>query len=64
MAVLIGYDPEEKCVYSEILDLGDYYEGDHIWDIDAAVKKLKLQKTKDFLFNSEGILDQEFESFF
>jgi len=63
-AVLIGYDPEEKCVYSEILELGDYYDGDHIWDSGESVKKLRLQRMKGFLFNSEGVLDQEFESLF
>lgn len=31
-AVLIGYDPDGKCVYSEILDLSDYYDGEHVWE--------------------------------
>jgi hypothetical protein len=63
-AILIGTDPEGKCVYSEILDLGDYYEGLHFWDNAKAVKKLRLSKMKGYLFNSKGVLDQEFESIF
>jgi hypothetical protein len=63
-AVLIGYDPQGKCVYSEILDLSDYYDADHIWDSGEAVKELQLQRVKGFLFDDQGQLDQEFESVF
>ncbi|MGZ4963808.1 MAG: hypothetical protein ACXWIU_10360 [Limisphaerales bacterium] len=63
-AVLIGYDPDGNCVYSQILDLSDYYDGEHVWDKSGPVKKLRLEKMRGFLFNSQGILDQEFESLF
>ena len=63
-AVLIGYNPEGQCVYSEILEFGDYYDGEHIWDTGANVVKLRLQKVRGFLFDSEGTLTQEFESIF
>ena len=29
-AVLIGYDPQGACIYSEIRDLSDYYDGEHV----------------------------------
>jgi hypothetical protein len=63
-AVLIGYNPDGKCVYSDIVDLSDYYDGEHVWDRDALVKRLKLQRVKGYLFDSAGNLDQEFESIF
>jgi hypothetical protein len=63
-AVLIGYDPDGNCVYSEILDLSDYYDGEHVWDSGVTVKQLKLQKIRGFLFDSDGVLLQEFESTF
>jgi hypothetical protein len=63
-AILIGYDAEGKCIYSEALDLGDYYDGLHVWDQGENVKKMRLQKMKGYLFDSEGVLDQEFESVF
>ena len=63
-AVLIGYDPDGKCVYSEILELSDYYDGEHPWDKSASVKRLKLQRLQGYLFDAEGTLDQEFESVF
>jgi hypothetical protein len=63
-AILIGYDPEGNCIYSEALDLGDYYDGLHVWDKDANVKKMRLLRMKGYLFTSEGVLDQEFESIF
>ena len=64
MAILIGYNPDGKCVYSDILDLSDYYDGEHVWDQDTSVKRLKLQRVKGYLFDSDGNLDQEFESVF
>jgi hypothetical protein len=63
-AILIGYNSDGKCVYSEILDLSDYYDGEHVWDKGVAVKRLKLQRVKGYLFDSKGTLDQEFESVF
>jgi len=63
-AILIGYNSEGKCVYSDVLDLSDYYDGEHVWDKGSAVKRLKLQRVKGFLFDSNGTLDQEFESVF
>ena len=63
-AVLIGYNPDGHRVYSDILDLSDYYDSEHVWDKAASVKRLKLQKVKGYLFDGEGNLDQEFESIF
>ena len=63
-AVLIGYDPDGKCVYSDILDMSDYYDGEHVWDRSGPVKRLKLQRIRGFLFDSKGVLSQEFESIF
>lgn len=63
-AVLIGYDPMGKCIYSDILDVSEYYDGEHIWDKSEKVKKLKLQKLRGFIFDPKGVLDQEFESTF
>jgi len=63
-AVLVGYDPDGRCVYSDILDLSKYYDGEHVWDKAASVKRLKLQRIKGYLFDGDGNLDQEFESVF
>src|SRR6266446_7071277 len=63
-AVLIGYDPQDSCVYSDILDLSDYYDGEHVWDSGDNVMRLGLQRVKGYLFDGDGRLDQEFESIF
>ena len=63
-ALLIGLSPEGKCVYSESLKLSDYWEELHVWDDDEAVKKLRLERLKGFLFDDDGDLFQEFESTF
>lgn len=63
-AVLIGFSPEGKCVYSASVPLHEYWDGEHVWDKAASVKKLRLEKVRGFLFESSGELLQEFESFF
>ena len=63
-AFLQGYDPVGNCVYSEILSLSDYYDGEHIWDRSDQIKKLRLHSMKGFLFNADAELTQEFESVF
>jgi len=63
-AILIGLSQTGSCVYSAILSLGDYWDGEHVWDSGTKVKKLKLEKLKGFLFDSSGDLLQEFESVF
>jgi hypothetical protein len=63
-AVLIGFNVDRACVYSEILDISEYYDGEHVWDNTASVKKLKLVRLLGYLFDPNGILDQEFETHF
>ena len=63
-AVLIGYNPNGDCVYSDILDLSDYYDGEHVWDKAVSIKRLKLHRVKGYLFDADGKLQQEFESLF
>ena len=63
-AILIGYDPEGKCVYSEIISLFDYYDSLHLWDESGTVKSMRLERLRGFLFDSCGVLSQEFESSF
>ncbi len=63
-ALLIGYSPEGACVYSEQMQLGDYWDGEHLWDSADGISKLRLQRVRGYLFDSEGDLMQEFESIF
>lgn len=61
---MIGFDPKGRCVYSHTMDISSYYDGEHVWDSGAKVKKLKLEKVRGYLFDSKGDLFQEFESVF
>jgi hypothetical protein len=63
-AILIGYSKEDTCIYSEAISIDEYYDGTHIWDDCKKMTKLKLYKVKGYLFNSDGVLEQEFESVF
>ena len=63
-AVLIGTAPDGRCVYSALLSLDDYWDGEHPWDSGEAVISLRLTLLRGFLFGSEGQLLQHFESRF
>jgi hypothetical protein len=54
-ALLVGLNPEGNCVYSAAIALGEYWDGEHVWDSDKQVKKMKLQKVLGFLFGSREI---------
>lgn len=64
VAVLIGLNPQGQCVYSEITELGDYWDGEHVWDDDKDIKELQMEKLKGYLFDSSGVMLQEFECVF
>ena len=64
IAVLIGLNSHGKCVYSAQMPLGDYWDGEHPWDDDEEIIKLQLERVRGYLFDSEGGLQQEFESVF
>jgi hypothetical protein len=40
--VLIGFSPEGTCVYSDLVPLGNYWDGEHVWDSSEQVCKLRL----------------------
>lgn len=63
-AVLIGFDADGEGVYSAVIPLAEYWDGEHVWDDDKQVKKLKLQRVVGFLFDKAGTLVQHFESTF
>jgi hypothetical protein len=63
-AVLIGTSPEGQCTYSAQMELGDYWDGEHLWDDSATIVALRLARLQGFLFGQEGQLLQQFESHF
>jgi hypothetical protein len=62
--MLIGLDPGGHCVYSASVPLGEYWDGEHVWDSDEQVRALKLEKLLGYLFGENGNLLQQFESTF
>ena len=63
-AVLIGLSPANECVYSDVISLDEYWDGEHVWDEAKGIKQLKLATLKGYLFDSTGKLLQQFESRF
>ena len=63
-AILLGFSPESQCVYSELVELGDYWDREHVWDTADGVRALGLQKLRGYLFDAAGQVLQEFETTF
>ena len=64
LAILIGFTADGACCYSEQISLGDYWDGEHVWDDSAAIVQLGLTKVIGYLFGSNGELMQHFETNF
>jgi hypothetical protein len=58
------FNPNGKCVYSAVMELSDYYDGKHVWDTGASVRRLRFQRIMGYLFDAKGNLEQEFERVF
>ncbi len=63
-AILIGYTQEGECVYNAAMSLDKYYDDEHPWDSSEQVLALRLHRVHGYLFGTDGILNQEFESIF
>jgi len=63
-AIIIGYDKKETVVYSAIISVNKYYDGDHIWDNDDAVIRIQMARLTGLLFDDDGKMIQSFESMF
>ena len=63
-AILVGTNPVGQCVYSAMVSLDEYWDGEHPWDSADSVKTLQLFKLQGFLFGPEGALLQRFETTF
>ena len=63
-AVLIGWSPEGKCVYSAAIPVSQYRDGEHVWNNPEDVQRLRLEKLRGFLFDSAATLIEEVESNF
>ena len=60
-AIVYAFDRAGLIVYSQILDLAVYYEGEHIWDSWERIKEIGIVRLVGALFDSAGGLSQEFE---
>jgi hypothetical protein len=63
-AVLLGFSPEATCVYSALVPLEEYWDGEHPWDESEGIQRLRLEKLRGYLFDSTGQMIQEFETVF
>lgn len=63
-AIMIGYDESNNHVYSEAIDILEYYDGEHLWDDPKKIMKIKMKKLIGYLFDHKGKLNQEFRNEF
>ncbi len=61
-AILYAFNKEGLVVYSQILDLHAYYDGEHLLDSWEHLKALRVVRLVGTLFDREGNLVQDFEN--
>lgn len=61
-AILYAFDKAGHVVYSQILDLSTYYDGNHAWDSWEGVRAAGIVRLVGSLFDPTGNLSQEFEN--
>ena len=64
IAKLVGYNQFGNVVYSALLPLHEYYEGELLWEGEDRVLRLRMTKLCGTLFDGAGNVNQEFESVF
>ena len=62
--LMVGYNQHGQSVYTALISIHQYYDGDHPWDDSAEIKKLSLKTLHGYIFSDTGALEQEFESHF
>ena len=61
-AQLCGYNAEGAIVYTESLDLADYWDGEHVWDSYDKIRALRMIKLIGKLYDADGLLYEDFEN--
>lgn len=61
---MVGYNDRGQSVYTVLMSVHQYYDGEHPWDDGDQVKELSLKTVRGYIFNDAGALEQEFESHF
>ena len=61
---MMGYDGEGRIVYSDSLDTGDYYDGEHVWDRSDSILALGLVRVVGEKFDADGKIFQSWETAF
>ena len=64
IADLTGYNEKGEIVYQLKMSVHDYYDGEHPWDDTEEILKLGLTRINGKIYDSEGTLNQEFETSF
>jgi hypothetical protein len=63
-AILFAFDGAGLVVYSQILDLGEFYEGEHLWDSWDRIKAVGIVRLVGALFDDAGNLIREYENIY
>ena len=61
-AILYAFNKSGVIVYSQIIGLDDYYDGNHVWDSWEKIKSCGIVRLVGILFASSGDIQKEFEN--
>ncbi len=62
VAILKGYDEQNKLVYDIEISTHDYWDGDQVFDNPKTLKELKIVRIIGMLYDGEGKLFKQFET--
>ena len=61
---MIGYNSQGQVVYTDCLDTGDFYDGEHVWDRTEFILRLNLVKVIGEKFDTDGTVSETWETAF
>ena len=61
---MIGYNSLGQVVYTDCLDTGDFYDGEHVWDRTESILRLNLVKVIGEKFDTDGTVSETWETAF
>lgn len=61
-AIVYAFNKSGVVVYSQIIGMSDYYDGEHVWDSWEKIRSCGIVRLVGILFNPSGDIHQEFEN--
>ena len=61
---MIGYNSQGRVVYTDCLDTGDFYDGEHVWERTESILRLNLVQVIGEKFDADGNVSETWKTAF